>query len=135
MTDPVERGDAAYSPLATAIKRLLDETQFYDRSSWAYFCSTREEKLVNWITDKAVPRGDQLRMVVNILQRRGGAAATDGLEAFDALRDLPGSEISPVWMPEFGNTLADYLKPISLGELGRELRAMPFARQIAYMRG
>ena len=121
------------SAFAHVLQQMLDETGFYTRAEWSQFLGISEPALSQWANDRTIPRADLLRMIINLLKTRGGAAAKEALTTLEALMDEPAEKISPIGA-RFTPNLRAYLSVRSLGELGRSLRSLPVAEQIAVLR-
>lgn len=85
-----------HSPFAVVLTRLLDETKFYTRFQWANFLGTTTALIVHWANDEALPRPDQLRMILDLLTVRGGKPAAPVIAAFEEIAQQPATAVSPL---------------------------------------
>jgi len=111
------------SPFARAFKSLLDDTGFYTRAEWANFLSMPEARLEKIVNDEAAPIASTLRMTLDILRMRGGAAAIPSLTEFDRIAQLPADQVSPHGV-HTAPTIAIYLETETLVSFGRKLRSL-----------
>ena len=122
------------SAFARVIQQLLDDTGFYTRAEWSRFLGISGPALSQWVNDRTIPRADLLRMVLDLLEIRGGTKACDALNNLDAIMDTPAESISPIGS-RFGQNLRAYLRARPLSEVGQSLRNLSAAQQIAALRG
>lgn len=109
------------SPFAQAIRALLDDTNFFDRKSWAAFLDVPEATILTWVNDEALPRPDRLRMILDLLRLRG--RNQQPVEKFDSLIVQSPNDISPLGFMMLP-TVNDYLK-LSVLDFARMLKDMP----------
>lgn len=123
---------AAISPFAAALKNLFDTTNFYSRAEWSRFLRVDEAVISTWVTDQAVPTGDKLSMMLDLLRLRGTQQVP--LVEFDTLAQRPSTEVSP-----FGDflapTVATYLKQSTFLELGKSIRHLSRSQQQRVLKG
>ncbi|HEV7277073.1 MAG TPA: hypothetical protein VGN80_12370 [Devosiaceae bacterium] len=101
--------------------RLLDGTGFYTRAQWGQFLGVSEPALSQWVNDRTVPRADLLRMVIDVLRTRGGAAAMEALASLEEIMDEPSEKISPIGS-RFAPDLRSYLRVRSFSDIGRAIK-------------
>lgn len=128
MNNPTLR-KAAPSTFARTLSQLLDETGFYSRSEWASFLGISTSAISQWVHDKTVPRADLLRMILDVLQTRGGVAAASALRRFEQLEKKSATEISPLGV-RMAPTLRSYLDSYTFAKLGQKLRGLQPDQQI-----
>ena len=84
-----------YSLFARTLKDLMDETGLFRRPEWATLLGADEKDLDQWITDKTIPRADELFVLVDTL-RWSDLKSEEPLERYDQIAFLQATEISPM---------------------------------------
>jgi hypothetical protein len=126
VNDDFTRG-AKPSLFATALKGLFDDTNFYTRDEWLGFLfiwPPQENAIDLWLSDKALPYADRLRMILDVLENSTGVTQ-EPLIAFKNMLEKPAAEISP-FADKMGATLSTYLERRGMFfDEGRFLRGKP----------
>jgi transcriptional regulator with XRE-family HTH domain len=115
------------SPFARAIRRLLDDTDYFTRSEWARFLGVSTSALSQWANDKTVPRADLLRIILDVLRSSAGVPP-EPLADFDQIARRPAHEVSPLGSRMLP-TISDYLGRSTFLRLGNELRGLTAKQQ------
>lgn len=115
------REGAKISLFAGAVSGLLDKTDFFTRFDWVRLLGVSESALSQWTKDKAVPRPEHLRVILDLLRTSAGIPQAP-LEEFDRVAALPAAEVSPL-SDRFGATVEQYLKPRKVVAVEDRLRA------------
>ena len=82
------------SLFSNALKSLLDETNLFDRSSWAEFLGVTESKIESWVQDEDIPKPYRLSMVVLALERSSNIPI-EPLGEFYRISKMNSMEVSP----------------------------------------
>ena len=84
------------SLFAQSLKGLMDETDLFTRPEWAKLLSViTEEDLENWVSDRSIPMKANLFVLVNTVLW-SDVKNEEPLAAFDRIKDLPATEVSPL---------------------------------------
>jgi hypothetical protein len=60
------------SIFATRLKLIMDEGGLFNRQEWSQFCHRDEQVIENWLSDKAFPEPDILKMIVRVVSESDG---------------------------------------------------------------
>ena len=60
------------SIFATRLKLIMDEGGLFNRQEWSQFCHREEQTIENWLSDKAFPESDILKMIVRVVSESDG---------------------------------------------------------------
>ena len=103
------------SMFASELRRLLEDTDRFDRAGWCQFLGVTSPAISQWLSDETIPRADVLRMIVDELERTTGSehVKSEPLQRFKHLCDLPSVVVSPINGARLGPTPGHYLlKPL-----------------------
>lgn len=129
MTNRIPPMSPRRSPFADALRALLDDTGFLSRSGWAELLGISTAALSQWVNDKTLPRADLLRIIVEVLRSRGGAAAIAAIGQFETLMDRPAADISPVGA-RMGTDLRSYMARKSFLDFAHSLNGLDSDSQL-----
>lgn len=110
------------SPFALALERLLDETNFFDRTRWASYLRIKPPSISQWVHDKTVPRPDILYMIWHTLDITADVPE-EPMQLFAEIARRPASEVSPHG-GRMEPTVWDYMTRSSAEEIAGSLRDM-----------
>lgn len=60
------------SIFATRLKLIMDEGCLFNRQEWSQFCHRDEQTIESWLSDKAFPEPDILKMIVRVVSESDG---------------------------------------------------------------
>jgi transcriptional regulator with XRE-family HTH domain len=105
-----------HGEFANALRALLDESQVFTRAQWAEFLGVTEPAISQWVNDDTLPRADNLRMIIDVLQE-SDEVNPELLQRFRTMASRPAHEVSPHG-DRLGRSVAHYLlKPLLEGFL------------------
>jgi transcriptional regulator with XRE-family HTH domain len=120
--------DSDRSRFATTLARLLDETDLFKREEWARVLDITPQAISHWVNDKAIPRAELLRRILDVLTNATGVPQ-DILREFYAVCREPATKVSPLHGDRMGKTVGHYLvTPVMQGFL-RALNPLPPQQQ------
>ena len=83
-----------YSLFSQSIRGLLDATDLYNRREWSTLLGVSEPAISQWLSDKTIPRADNLHMIVVTLEQSSRIPEMPVAE-FRAMAHRPAIEVSP----------------------------------------
>ncbi|MES3005206.1 MAG: hypothetical protein V4690_03830 [Patescibacteria group bacterium] len=120
------------SPFAVALKKLLDETQYFSRPQWARFLSVPEEKIEDWVSDRALPVSHIMKVIVEILEATTGTKKA--LKDFEEMSSMSSTEVSP--FGEFMSpTVQEYLNVSLFVSYPERLRTLSPEQKVRVLGG
>src|SRR5262245_7245575 len=107
------------SPFAQALSALFFETNCFNRDQWVDFLGTTRAKIAEWLSDKSLPRPDQLWMAIQALKRTSDILV-EPVEAFEVMAAKRATEVSPLG-EQMLPTVQEYMSRIAFSELANRL--------------
>ena len=83
------------SSFAEMLRRMLDDTERFDRAEWAGVLEVSTPAISQWVNDRTLPRPESLRLIVSVLRPVAGEPGPV-LSDFLKLADQPAEEVTPL---------------------------------------
>src|SRR5215469_12947933 len=95
------------SPFATALARLLDDTNLLTRQQWAELLDVSPAAISQWVNDKTIPRPEVLRMVIDALEENSVLPPQKLDPSWGQVVNLPDPEKNSVVPPQKPEPLSE----------------------------
>ncbi len=83
------------SPFAAILRRMLDESNTFNREEWATIVNTETWKIELYVSDKAFPSAEVFRSILSVLKEDTRVPA-DILADYKILASKPLDEVTPL---------------------------------------
>jgi transcriptional regulator with XRE-family HTH domain len=102
------------SEFAEILRRLLDDTDIFDRKEWSEFLGITPSAISQWLHDETMPRPELLRMIVGLVKSSDGVPR-EVLEAFESMASKPADQVLPPGRRLEGSINAYMVSPLLHG--------------------
>jgi transcriptional regulator with XRE-family HTH domain len=111
------------SQLASVLAAIIDDSNIFDRETWAKLCYVSPSAISQWLSDSTLPRPENLRLLLHIAETTEGfPPATIAL--FRQIASRPSQEISP-HARKIGPSLQTYLLGPMIDAMLDKLAVLP----------
>lgn len=81
------------SDFSEALRRLLDDTQLFDRGEWATYLGVKKDRIEKWLADAELPRVGHLGLILTTIENSD--VPPGPLLDFTIMAGRPAREVSP----------------------------------------